>query len=162
MTVLPASTIAVAFTAGIAAADSPVPQPAGVCNKAAGSSAALDNAQTFAPNGDVLMCVPGPQVGLWQRVGGIQRPIQAWYTYGPEVTLAAADVAPSGLTWVGWNQDPDKTPCTAEQIPAGGPTAVMPIRYDQLQDFHLIPNLTTLKLKGSCSWRPAGSSPYGP
>ncbi|MCW2662516.1 MAG: hypothetical protein JWP83_3668 [Mycobacterium sp.] len=84
MTVLIAPTIAAGVASGVAVADPAMPQPAGVCNKAAGSSAALDNAQTFAPNGDVLMCVPGPQVGLWQRVNGIQRPIQAWFTYGPQ------------------------------------------------------------------------------
>jgi len=161
MTVVTVSTIATEMAAGVAAADPVVPQQAAVCNKAAGSSGALDNAQTFAPNGDVLICTPGPQVGLWQRVDGIQRPVEAWFTFGPEATLTAGDVTP-GQTWVGWNGYAGTT-CTVEQTStAGGPPVVMTINYDQLQDFHLLPDLATLKFRGACDWRKAGSSPYGP
>jgi hypothetical protein len=159
MTVFTASIVAAVFAAGGVAADLAVPQPGGECR-------ALDNAQTFSPTGDVLICPPGSNVQvvtrLWQRVDGIQRPVQAWFTYGPEATLAADDVTASARTWVGWNGFAGTT-CTAEQTStSGGPPVVMPINYDQLQEFHLLPDLATLKLKGSCDWRPAGSSPYGP
>jgi hypothetical protein len=114
ITAATASTIAMVLATGVAAADPATPQQAGVCNKAANSSGALDNAQTFAPNGDVLICKPGAQVGLWQRINGIQRPVEAWFTYGPEATLAAGDVTP-GQTWVGFNGSGAGTTCTAEQ-----------------------------------------------
>jgi hypothetical protein len=155
MTAVAAPTIATVLATCVAAADPAPPQQAAVCNKAANSSGALDNAQTFAPNGDVLICKPGAQVGLWQRINGIQRPVEVWFTYGPEATLAAGDVTP-GQTWIGFNGSGPGTTCTAEQTStSGGPPVVTTVNYDQMTDFHLLPNLATLKLKGSCSWRKA-------
>jgi hypothetical protein len=43
------------------------------------------------------------------------------------------------------------------------PPAVKPIQAGApFTDFFLLPDLATLRLTGSCQWRTAGSSPYGP
>jgi hypothetical protein len=117
-------------------------------------SGALDNAQTFTPQHDVLICTPGAQVGLWQRVDGIQRPVETWFTYGPEATLTADDILPA-TSWVSVPAKVDVV-CTVVQTPAGGgPPVTRANDTGHFVDFPLIPNLATLKLSGYCNWRKA-------
>jgi hypothetical protein len=154
ITTLTASTTTLVLAVGIARADPPVPQQGDVCNKTASSDAAMDNAQTFAPNGDVLICKPGPQVGMWNRLDGIQHPIQTWFTYGPEATLSAGDVTP-GQWWVGFDGHSGTTCTVTQTSTSGGPPKVTTVNFDQMQDFQLLPDVASLKLKGPCDWRSA-------
>ena len=139
----------------------PAPQPGNVCNKTGDSVAANDGAQTFAGEG-VLMCVPGAQVGMWERVDGIQRPVHTWFTYGPTATLTGEDVI-AGEYWVGSPVRVDGI-CTEEQTDgSGGPpvtrTNSSPGMYF---NFPLIPNVATVKFTGYCNWammRAVGAPP---
>lgn len=135
-----------------AAGDNPAPpQPGIVCNKTGDSVAANDGAQTFAADG-VLKCVPGPQVGMWERLDGIERPVHTWFTYGPTATLTGEDVI-AGEYWVGSPVRVDGF-CTVEQTDGSGAPPVTrqngsPGMYF---DFPLIPNVATVKLSGYCNW----------
>ena len=153
------SVMAVMLSAGIAQADSAVPIAGAACNKSAGSSFAMDGSQTFSPQGEILLCAKGEPAGVWQHLDDIQRPAQIWFTYGPPATLTAGDVTP-GSHWIGFSGND----CTAEQTSTtGGPPVVKPIQAGApFTDFFLLQDLATLKLTGSCQWRTAGSSPYGP
>jgi hypothetical protein len=153
------SVMAVMVSAGIAQADIAVPKAGAACNKSAGSSFAMDGSQTFSPQGEILLCAKGEPAGVWQHLDDIQRPAQIWFTYGPPATLTAGDVTP-GSHWIGFSGND----CTAEQTSTtGGPPVVKPIQAGApFTDFFLLQDLATLKLTGSCQWRTAGSSPYGP
>ena len=163
MTVLVAPTIAAGFASGVAVAD-PGDATTRRCvqqsRRQLSRSGQRGNIRTKRGYPHVRAGSAGGSVAARQRHSTTHTCMVHLWAGGD---AAAGDVTPSGLTWVGWNQDANKSPCAAEQIHAGrGPSVVMPIRSDQLQEFHLLPNLTTLTLRGSCSWRPAGSSPYGP
>jgi hypothetical protein len=111
----------------------------------------------FHRRGELLLCVKGDPVSVWQHLDDLQRPVQIWFTYGPEATLTASDVLPAERRWVGFAGNGH---CTEEQTPNdGGPPVSMP---DELMDFPLIPNLATLRLKGACDWRIVGTSPLDP
>jgi hypothetical protein len=133
-------------------ADNPAPpQPGNVCNMTADSPAANNGAQTFAADG-VLKCVTGPQVGIWERIDGIERPVHTWFTYGPTQTLTGEDVV-AGEWWVGSPVRVDGH-CTVEQLDAnGGPpvtrTNGSPGMYF---DFPIIENVATMKMTGYCNW----------
>jgi hypothetical protein len=151
MTAFTAPTIAAVFAAGIAHADN-APQPGAACM-------AMTGAQTISPQGEALLCVPGGPAYVWQHLDGIQRPVQIWFTYGPDSTLAAGDVTP-GENWVGFGGHG----CSVAQTSTGGGPPVV----KQIQDvpdytgFQLLPDLATVTFKGACTWRKSGPSPYGP
>jgi hypothetical protein len=142
------------FAAAIAHADRAAPQAGTPCGPAYG------NAQTLSPQQEILSCVNGQ----WQRVDTIQRPVQTWFTYGPEATLTGDDVTPA-QEWVGI-PTVQGTLCSAEQTAAtGGPPEVDSNKsnLNMYFDFRLIPNLATLKLSGFCNWEtPAPQYPTNP
>ena len=87
MTTFAAAIVAAVVPAPCVSADSPAqPQAGAPCD------AADPNAQTFAKprygtsEPEVLMCV-GDQGRRWQQIGGLQRPVHSFYTYGPTETL---------------------------------------------------------------------------
>ncbi|MGE2816875.1 hypothetical protein ACQI5H_17285 [Mycobacterium heidelbergense] len=155
---LTGAAIAALLATGIAHADH-VPKVGNACRGSGDSSAALDGSQTFTPQGEVLLCPAGGPMAVWTHLAAIQRPATVWYTYGPPATLTANDVSP-GSHWIGFGG----TDCSAVQTStAGGPPVVKPIQAGApFTDFFLLKDLATLKLTGSCQWRTAGSSPYGP
>ena len=159
MTALTGVTIAAVLATGIADADRAVPKAGAPCGGSADSSGAMDGSQTFTAQGEILLCAKGNPVSVWQHLDDIARPAQTWFTYGPPATLTAGDVTP-GSHWIGFSGND----CSAEQTStAGGPPVVKPIQAGApFTDFFLLPDLATLKLTGSCQWRTAGSSPYGP
>jgi hypothetical protein len=159
MTALTGVTIAAVLATGIAYADRAVPKAGAPCGGSADSSGAMDGSQTFTAQGEILLCAKGNPVSIWQHLDDIARPAQTWFTYGPPATLTAGDVTP-GSHWIGFSGND----CSAEQTStAGGPPVVKPIQAGApFTDFFLLPDLATLKLTGSCQWRTAGSSPYGP
>lgn len=146
------------FGAGIAQAD-PIPKQGNVCRGSGDSSAANAGSQAFTPDGQVMLCPTGGDLAVWTHLDAIQRPAASWYTYGPAAVLTAADVEPERL-WIGYGGDD----CSVSQLStAGGPPVVQPIQAGApYTSFKLIPDLATLTLTGSCDWRTAGDSPYGP
>jgi hypothetical protein len=158
MAAFTASTSAAVLAAGIAHADRAVPQPGAACGGSVDSSGAMNGAQAFSPQGEVLLCVKGDPVSVWQHLDGIQRPAQIWFTYGPDATSTANDITP-GEHWIGFSG----SGCTATQTSTtGGPSVVTTVGGGPFTDLRLLPDLDTLKLKGSCTWRKSGPSPYGP
>jgi hypothetical protein len=157
-----ASLLGLVVAGPTAHADNPAaPQPGNVCNKTGDSVAANDGAQTFAADG-VLKCVPGPQVGIWERSDGIERPVHTWFTYGPTATLTGEDVI-AGEYWVGSPVRVDGFCTVAQTDASGGPpvtrTNSSPGMYF---DFPLIADMATVKFTGYCNWvmmRAVGAPP---
>jgi hypothetical protein len=153
-----ATIIAAMVGAGIAHADA-VPKVGNTCRGSGDSSGANAGSQAFTPQGEVLLCPFGDPVAVWNHLDGIQRSAESWYTYGPPATLTANDVIP-GSHWIGFGGNDCSTTQTSTN---GGPPVVKQIQAGApFTDFYLLPDLATLKLTGSCDWRTAGSSPYGP
>ncbi len=153
-----ASVLAGMLGAGIAHAD-PVPKVGNTCRGSGDSSAANAGSQAFTPQGEVLLCPFGDPVAVWNHLDGIQRPAESWYTYGPPATLRADDVTP-GSHWIGYG---GKDCSVIQTSTAGGPPVVKQIQAGApYTDFYVLPDLANLKLTGSCDWRIAGTSPYGP
>jgi hypothetical protein len=146
-----ASIIAVVLDARTAHADPSDPQPGVVCG---GSAGVMDGVQTFSPQHEVLQCVKGVPMFVWQHLDDIQRPATAWFTYGPPATLTKGDVA-GGTKWQGYARGAD---CTVEQTrAAGGPPVAQATNGTDTLDFTLLPDITTLTLHGVCIWRQVGS-----
>jgi hypothetical protein len=146
-----ASIIAVVLDAGTAHAGPAVPQPGVACG---GSAGVMDGVQTFSPQHEVLQCVKGVPVFVWQHLDDIQRPATAWFTYGPQATLTKGDVV-AGTKWTGFARGGD---CTAEQTrTAGGPPVAQATNGDATLDFTLLPDMATLTLHGVCIWRQVDS-----
>src|SRR5690242_19674939 len=95
---LAGAAVAALLGTGIAHADR-VPKVGNACRGSGDSSGAMAGSQTFAPNGEVLLCPTGDPVAVWTHLAGIQRPATLWYTYGPPATLTANDVTP-GSPWI--------------------------------------------------------------
>jgi hypothetical protein len=145
--------VAAMVAGGIAAAEPAAPQAGAPCWGIEGSGALYD-AQTLSPQQEALICVKNDQGSQWQHLDGLQRPVETWFTYGPEATLSAADILPA-FSWVSSPVKGDSV-CTAVQTPAdGGPPATHTNNVGQYRDFPLIPNLASLKLSGYCNWRKA-------
>jgi hypothetical protein len=145
--------VALVAAAGVADADPEAPQAGAPCWGVDGSGA-MENAQTFTPQHEVLICVKNDQGSQWQHLDDIQRPVETWFTYGPEQTLAAADILPA-MSWVSASGRVEDV-CTAVQTPAdGGPPVTHTNNSGYYRDFALIANLATLKLSGYCDWRKA-------
>lgn len=155
---LPAAiTSSVALLLGVAQAhaDPATPQAGSPCWGIEGSGA-LESAQTFAPQGDVLLCVKSDQGSEWQRLDGVQRPVETWFTYGPAQTLSAQDVLPA-VSWVSASGSTSNV-CTAVQTSSDGSAPVTHTNdTGYFRDFHLIPNLAALTMSGNCNWRKAWS-----
>jgi hypothetical protein len=158
MTTVTSAVVAAMLGTGIAHADR-VPTVGNTCRGSGDSSGAMAGAQSFTPQGEVLLCPTSDPVAVWTHLDEIQRPAETWYTYGPPATLTANDVTPGGH-WIGFGGND----CSAVQTStAGGSPVVKPIQAGApFTDVFVLPDLATLKLTGSCQWRTAGSSPYGP
>jgi hypothetical protein len=138
---------------GIAGADPASPQAGAPCWGFEANSA-LEDAQTLSPQGEVLMCVKTGESSQWQHLDGFQRPVETWFTYGPQTMLSAGDILPA-FSWVSSPVKVDSV-CTAVQTPAdGGPPVTHTNNSGQYQDFRLIENLDSLHLSGYCNWRKA-------
>jgi hypothetical protein len=145
-------TMSVMAATGIAGADSDAPQAGAPCWGFEASSALYD-AQTMSQN-EVLICVKTDQGSQWQHLDGLQRPVETWFTYGPQTTLGAGDILPAS-SWVSSPVKVDSV-CTAVQTPSdGGPSVTHTNSSGQYRDFQLIPNLATLNVSGYCNWRKA-------
>ena len=146
-----ATFIAVILDAGVAHADPVVPQPGVACG---GSAGVMDGVQTFSPQHEVLQCVKGVPVYVWQHLDDIQRPAAAWFTYGPPATLTKGDVV-GGTKWTGFARGAD---CAAEETrTAGGAPVALATTGDNTLDFTLLPDMATLTLHGVCIWRQVDS-----
>jgi hypothetical protein len=108
----------------------------------------------LTPQNEVLICAKTDQGSQWQHLDGFQRPVETWFTYGPETTLNAGDILPA-FSWVSSPAKGDSV-CAAVQTAAdGGPPVTHTNNSGQYRDLQLIPNLATLKLSGFCNWRKA-------
>jgi hypothetical protein len=136
-----------------AAADNIAPAAGASCGVASANAQTYANAQSGPPY-DVLRCEGVGEDLYWQPVNGIQRPAQAWYTYGPTETLHAGDLA--GDWWVGVPATLDDI-CVADQRTVTGRTESASNNTGQYFGFHLVPDLDVLTLKGSCRWQPGQS-----
>jgi hypothetical protein len=142
-----ATFIAVVLHAAAAHADPVVPEPGVACG---GSAGVMDGVQTFSPQHEVLECVKGARMFVWQHLDDIQRPAVAWFTYGPAATLNKGDVV-GGTRWTGFERGAD---CTEEQTrAAGGAPVAQGTTGDNTLDFTLVPDMATLTLHGVCIWR---------
>ena len=138
---------AVALAVAVAHADPVVPEPGVACG---GSAGVMDGVQTFSPQHEVLECVKGVPVFVWQHLDDIQRPAVAWFTYGPAATLSRSDVI-EGTRWTGFERGAN---CTEEQTHiAGGAPATQAATGDDTLDFTVVPDMATLTLHGVCIWR---------
>src|SRR5258708_33749446 len=108
----------------------------------------MNGAQPFSPEGEVLLCVKGDPVSIWQHLDGIERPAQIWFTYGPEATLTANDVTP-GEHWIGFGG----SGCTAEQTSTtGGPPVVTTVAGGPFTDLPPLPHPAPFKPQGARTW----------
>jgi hypothetical protein len=138
---------AMALVAAVAHADPVVPEPGVACG---GSAGVMDGVQTFSPQHEVLQCVKGVPVFVWQHLDDIQRPAVAWFTYGPPATLNRTDVI-EGSRWTGFERGAN---CTEEQThTAGGAPATQAVTGDDTLDFTVVPDMATMTLHGVCIWR---------
>ena len=138
---------AMALVAAVAHADPVVPEPGVACG---GSAGVMDGVQTFSPQHEVLKCVKGVPVFVWQHLDDIQRPAVAWFTYGPAATLNRTDVI-EGTRWTGFERGAN---CTEEQTHlAGGAPATQAVTRDDTLDFTVVPDMATMTLHGVCIWR---------
>lgn len=143
----------VVFATGTAYADPATPQAGAPC-WASVDGGALDNAQTLTPQGEVLLCVKNDQGSQWQHLDGLQRPVETFFTAGPEQTLTAEDIG-DATVWVSAPAGSGAV-CTAVEIPSdGGQPVTKTNDLGHFNDFSLIPNLSTLKVSGHCNWRKA-------
>jgi hypothetical protein len=151
--------LAAAMLSPVTADADPVPKAGNACRGSGDSSGAMAGSQAFTPEGEVLLCPAGDPVEVWTRLDAIQRPAEVWYTYGPPATLTADDVTP-GSHWIGFGG----LDCSAAQTStAAGPPVVKRVQAGSpFTDIPLLPDLAALTLTGSCQWRVAGPSPYGP
>lgn len=118
--------------------------------------AADPNAQTFAKprsgmsEPEVLMCV-GFQGRRWQSIGGLQRPVHDFYTYGPTETLYPADLH-LGDFWDGVGSTTDAI-CVEEQTFSNGrPPETRSNNAGQYFGFTVSPDMVSVSLKGNCRW----------
>ncbi|GAB3006351.1 hypothetical protein MBOU_07160 [Mycobacterium bourgelatii] len=145
-----ASFIAVA-AAPLVRADRATPQPGAPCSGSADSSGAIVGSQTFSPQGEVLLCAKDADpISVWQHLDGIQRPVQIWFSYGPDATLNADDGFVSGQYWVAGARSGR---CTVVQTPSTAGPPVVKTSNSERMDFKLIPDLATITFKGECDWR---------
>jgi hypothetical protein len=136
-----------ALVTGVAHADPTVPEPGVACGGAAG---VMDGVQTFSPQHEVLECVKGSPMYVWQHLDDIQRPAVAWFTYGPAATLNRSDVI-EGTRWTGFERGDN---CAEEQTHvAGGAPAAQAANSDNTLDFTVAPDMATMTLHGVCIWR---------
>ncbi len=132
-------------------ADPPAqPQTGAACD------AADPNAQTYAKprygtaEPEVLLCV-GFQGRKWQQVGGLQRPVHSFYTYGPTETLYPADLN-LGEYWDGVGSTTDAICVEEQSFTDGSPTETRSNNTGQYFGFALSPKMASLSLKGNCRW----------
>jgi hypothetical protein len=153
VTTVTASIIAMAVDAPVASADPPVqPQAGAACDIAGLNTQTFANPQSYVTQPDVLMCVKGDQGLRWAPVDGIQRPLHNWITYGPTQTLHPDDVI-VGEFWDGVPVTMDSI-CVEEQtFPTGGDPETKSNNTGQYFGFTLSPNMTSLRLKGYCTWQ---------
>jgi hypothetical protein len=143
--------VAVAGPAQLAHADPSDPQPGVSCGKSAG---VMDGVQTFSPTHEVLQCVKGVPMYVWQHLDDIQRPALAWFTYGPPAVLNRGDVA-VGAKWSGFARGGD---CSVEQTRiTGGTPVTQATNGTDTVDFILLPDVATVTLHGVCIWRQVDS-----
>lgn len=147
-----ATVVAAMAWAGPAGA-SPIPSAGAGC-WATEDGGALQDSQTFGPQGEVLLCVKTETGSEWQPLAGLRKPVETWYTYGPPQTLAGADVLPA-VSWVSASGNPAVV-CTAVQTPTGGGAPVTHTNdTGYYRDFRVIPDLATITFSGNCNWRKA-------
>jgi hypothetical protein len=146
-----ASINAVALDAGATHADPADPEPGVACG---GSAGVMDGVETFSPQHEVLQCVKGVPMFVWQHLDDIQRPAAAWFTYGPSETLTKGDIV-AGTKWTGFARGTD---CTVQQthIAGGAPVTQATTGGDTLY-FTLLPDVATVTLHGVCIWRQVDS-----
>ena len=148
-----ATCTAAALVAGVAHADPTAPEPGVACG---GSAGVMDGVQTFSPQHEVLECVKGSPMFVWQHLDDIQRPAVAWFTYGPAATLNRSDVV-EGTRWTGFERGDS---CAEEQTHiAGGAPATQAATGDNTLDFTVVPDMATMTLHGVCIWREDDSEP---
>ena len=92
MSAFAAAIVAAAVAAPAVSADPPAqPQAGAPCDAAYPDSQTFANPRNGTSEPEVLKCV-GNQGRRWQPIGGLERPVHNFYTYGPTETLYPADV----------------------------------------------------------------------
>jgi hypothetical protein len=143
--------VLVAGSAQLAHADPNDPQPGVSCGKSTG---VMDGVQTFSPQHEVLQCVKGVPMYVWQHLDDIQRPAVAWFTYGAAATLNRSDVV-VGTKWSGSARGGD---CSVEQTRiTGGTPVTQATNGTDTVDFTLLLDMVSVTLHGTCIWRQVDS-----
>jgi hypothetical protein len=150
-TCIATSVVLSAGPAQLAHADPSDPLPGVSCGKSTG---VMDGVQTFSPTHEVLQCVKGVPMYVWQHLDDIQRPAIAWFTYGPPAILNRGDVV-AGAKWSGSARGGD---CSVEQTRiTGGTPVTQATNGTDTVDFILLPDVATVTLHGVCIWRQVDS-----
>jgi len=151
MTTFAATIAAALVVAPVGAADPPVqPKDGAPCDAADPDSQTYANPQAGAAAPDVLLCV-GFRPRHWQRVNGLQRPVNKFYTYGPTETLLPGDVN-LGDWWDGVGSTTDAVCVEEQSFSDGRPPETRSNNAGQYFGFRLSPDMSRLSLKGNCRW----------
>lgn len=152
---VPAVVAGLLLCAGIAHADTAVPQ--------AGAGCPEDqvDAMTQLPNGsDFLACRTGPDGShTWTPVVTPFDPNDTWVSYGPAITLHGQGFRNPNLTsgrWIATPLDPASS-CSAEQVTVVSAGVLAPPQLSSGEpgaplSVDLLPKLFTVSLAGDCLW----------
>jgi hypothetical protein len=151
MSTFAATVVAAVFAAPVIYADSPAqPQAGAPCDAADPGSQTFAKPRSGTSEPEVLKCV-GNQGRRWQAIGGLERPVHNFYTYGPGEALYPGDVN-LGDFWDGVGSTTDAI-CVEEQTFSDGrPPETKTNNVGQYFGFTVSPQMASLNLKGNCRW----------
>ena len=151
MSTFAAAIVAAVVAAPVVSADPPAqPQASAPCDAADPDSQTIANATAAMSELVVLKCV-GNQGRRWQPIGGLERPVNRFYTFGPTETLYPGDVN-LGDFWDGVGATTNDI-CVEEQIFTDGrPPETNTNNAGQYFGFTVSRQMASLKLKGNCRW----------
>jgi hypothetical protein len=151
MSAFAATLVAAVVAAPVVSADPPVqPQAGAPCDAADPNSQTFANPQSAMSAPEVLKCV-GNQGRRWQPIGGLERPVRSFYTFGPTETLYPGDVN-LGDFWDGVGSTTDAI-CVEEQTFSDGrPPETKTNNVGQYFGFTVSRQMASLNLKGNCRW----------
>jgi hypothetical protein len=157
-TALTIATFAATIVAGVAVAAAPVvsadspaqPQAGAPCDAAEPDSQTFANPQAAMSQPEVLKCV-GNQGRRWQAIGGLERPVKRFYTFGPTETLYPGDVN-LGDFWDGVGVMTSDICVEQQTFNDGRPTETKTNNVGQYFGFTVSPQMASLSLKGNCHW----------
>jgi hypothetical protein len=138
-------------SAPVVSADAPAqPQAGAPCDAAEPDSQTFANPQSAMSEPEVLKCV-GNQGRRWQAIGGLERPVHRFYTFGPTETLYPGDVN-LGDFWDGVGVTTSDICVEQQTFNDGRPTETKTNNVGQYFGFTVSPQMASLSLKGNCHW----------